>query len=77
MTKKKLHCSFCQKSEDDAKVTIAGPSPRVAACDECVAAMVEIIAEWDGEWRDAQILTLCQLRSDAEILKLWNLSHGG
>ena len=40
---KKLHCSFCGKSQDEVKKLIAGPS--VYICNECVDLCNEIIEE--------------------------------
>jgi hypothetical protein len=39
----KLRCSFCDKSQDDVRKLIAGPS--VYICDDCVAVCVDIIAD--------------------------------
>jgi len=39
----KLRCSFCQKSQDDVRKLIAGPTAHI--CDECVAVCVDIIAD--------------------------------
>ena len=41
-----LRCSFCNKSERDAKELVAGP--RVYICDECVDICNDIIAEDRG-----------------------------
>ena len=38
-----LRCSFCNKSEDDVRKLIAGPT--VFICDECVQVCVDIIAD--------------------------------
>ena len=40
---KKLHCSFCGKSQDEVKKLIAGPS--VYICNECVDLCNDIIEE--------------------------------
>ena len=40
---KKLHCSFCGKSQDEVRKLIAGPS--VYICDECIELCNEILAE--------------------------------
>ena len=42
-----LQCSFCGKSQKDAKKLIAGP-PTVCICDECIGLCNDIIAE-EGE----------------------------
>lgn len=42
-TGRKLHCSFCGKSEDDATKMIAASN--VFICDECVALCSEILEE--------------------------------
>ena len=39
----KLRCSFCDKSQDDVRKLIAGPT--VHTCDECVAVCVDIITD--------------------------------
>ena len=38
-----LHCSFCNKSQDNVRKLIAGPS--VFICDECVQVCNDIIAD--------------------------------
>ncbi len=38
-----LHCSFCNKSQNDVKKLIAGPT--VFICDECVDVCNEIISD--------------------------------
>jgi transcription elongation factor Elf1 len=40
-----LRCSFCGKPQSAVETLIAGPTPAVAICNECVALCVEIIAE--------------------------------
>jgi hypothetical protein len=39
----KLSCSFCNKTQDDVRKLIAGPT--VFICDECVQVCVDIIAD--------------------------------
>ena len=46
----KLHCSFCEKSQDDVRKLIAGPTAHI--CDECVAVCVDIIAD-NARWSAA------------------------
>jgi hypothetical protein len=46
----KLRCSFCDKSQDDVRKLIAGPTAYI--CDECVAVCVDIIT--DDARRSAQ-----------------------
>ncbi len=41
--RKNLRCSFCNKSQHDVKLLIAGP--RIFICDECVDICITIIAE--------------------------------
>jgi len=41
--KKKIHCSFCGKSEDEVVKLVAGPS--VFICDECIAECNQILEE--------------------------------
>ena len=36
MSKKDLHCSFCNKKESDVKKLVAGPPPGLFICNECV-----------------------------------------
>ncbi|MBM3235078.1 hypothetical protein FJZ31_02140 [Candidatus Poribacteria bacterium] len=36
MSKKDLRCSFCCKQESDVKKLIAGPTPGIFICNECV-----------------------------------------
>lgn len=43
---KKLHCSFCGKSEDDVHKLAAGPGG-VHICDECVA-VCQLIMQGEG-----------------------------
>jgi hypothetical protein len=40
-----IRCSFCGKRGTDVGKLIAGPTPAVAICNECVALCAEIIAE--------------------------------
>jgi len=40
-----LRCSFCGKRRDAVRGFIAGPTPAVAICDECVALCTEILSE--------------------------------
>jgi ATP-dependent Clp protease ATP-binding subunit ClpX len=40
---KRLHCSFCDKSQDDARTLIAGS--KAVICDECVEIFVDIISD--------------------------------
>jgi len=40
-----LRCSFCGKRRDAVKGFVAGPTPAVAICDECVALCAEILSE--------------------------------
>jgi hypothetical protein len=43
---KKLHCSFCGKSEDEIQKLAAGPGG-IHICDECVA-VCQLIMQGDG-----------------------------
>ncbi|HEY1775265.1 MAG TPA: ClpX C4-type zinc finger protein [Solirubrobacteraceae bacterium] len=45
MSRAELHCSFCGKSQAAVAKLIAGPTPEVAICSECVALCGEIVAE--------------------------------
>ena len=40
-----LRCSFCGKRRDTVKGFVAGPTPAIAICDECVALCAEILSE--------------------------------
>jgi ATP-dependent Clp protease ATP-binding subunit ClpX len=40
-----MRCSFCGKRGTDVGKLIAGPTPAVAICNECVALCADIIAE--------------------------------
>ncbi|HZL54091.1 MAG TPA: ClpX C4-type zinc finger protein [Solirubrobacteraceae bacterium] len=40
-----LRCSFCGKPKSQVLKLIAGPTPAVAICNECVELCGEIIAE--------------------------------
>jgi ATP-dependent Clp protease ATP-binding subunit ClpX len=43
-----VRCSFCGKRGDEVRSIVAGPTPAVAICGECVALCSEIIAEERG-----------------------------
>jgi ATP-dependent protease Clp ATPase subunit len=55
----KQHCSFCSQSEDERRYILAGPG--VSICNECIEALMEILAQQDEEWRVAQIERLTKL----------------
>jgi ClpX C4-type zinc finger len=40
-----IRCSFCGKPRTEVESIVAGPTPAVAICNECVALCAEIIAE--------------------------------
>ena len=40
-----IRCSFCGKRGTEVDKLIAGPTPAVAICNECVTLCAEIIAE--------------------------------
>lgn len=44
---RKLHCSFCGKSETDVAKLVAGPG--VYICDSCVAIASKIISDSEGQ----------------------------
>lgn len=44
---RKLHCSFCGKSETEVAKLVAGP--RVYICDSCVAIASKIISDSEGQ----------------------------
>ena len=35
-TSQNLHCSFCNKSEEEVRKLIASPNPGIFICDECI-----------------------------------------
>jgi hypothetical protein len=39
-----IRCSFCGKPRSQVESIVAGPTPEVAICNECVARCAEIIA---------------------------------
>ena len=52
--KKKVRCSFCNKSQEQVRKLIAGPN--VYICDECIEICSEIIQdEFDNEPSDSEI----------------------
>jgi ATP-dependent protease Clp ATPase subunit len=56
----KSQCSFCHKSQDEVACLLAFPAPLGSAnglfiCDECIALMMEIVAQENKGWRDRQI----------------------
>jgi ClpX C4-type zinc finger len=40
-----IRCSFCGKRGTEVASIIAGPTPAVAICNECVALAADIVAE--------------------------------
>jgi len=40
-----MRCSFCGKARTEVESIVAGPTPAVAICNECVALCAEIVAE--------------------------------
>jgi len=40
-----IRCSFCGKPRSEVESIVAGPTPAVAICNECVALCAEMIAE--------------------------------
>jgi ATP-dependent Clp protease ATP-binding subunit ClpX len=40
-----IRCSFCGKPRSEVASIVAGPTPAVAICNECVDLCAEIIAE--------------------------------
>jgi hypothetical protein len=51
MADENVSCSCCQRSKDDVKHLLAGPS--MAICDECPGDLSAILAEEHSDWRDA------------------------
>jgi ATP-dependent Clp protease ATP-binding subunit ClpX len=42
-----IRCSFCGKRGSEVGRIVAGPTPAVAICSECIALCAEIMAEED------------------------------
>ncbi len=40
-----LRCSFCGKGRGEVEAMVAGPTPAIVICDECVALCARIISE--------------------------------
>jgi ATP-dependent Clp protease ATP-binding subunit ClpX len=40
-----IRCSFCGKPRSQVASLVAGPTPAVAICNECVALCAEIVSE--------------------------------
>jgi hypothetical protein len=60
----KLCCSFCRKSQDEVIVLLAGPGD-LNICDQCISAMMEIVADRNAAWREEQIEKLNRSRPAA------------
>ncbi len=43
-----IRCSFCGKRGTEVEKIVAGPTPAVAICSECVALCSQIVAEERG-----------------------------
>jgi hypothetical protein len=43
-----IRCSFCGKRGTEVEKMVAGPTPAVAICSECVTLCAQIIAEEEG-----------------------------
>jgi ATP-dependent protease Clp ATPase subunit len=43
-----IRCSFCGKRGDEVESIVAGRSPKIAICNECVDLCVRIMAEQRG-----------------------------
>ncbi|SUN46530.1 ATP-dependent Clp protease ATP-binding subunit ClpX [Streptococcus equi subsp. equi] len=63
----KVHCSFCGKSQDEAKKIIAGNN--VFICNECVALSQEIIKE---ELAEEVLADLTEVPKPKELLEILN-----
>jgi ATP-dependent Clp protease ATP-binding subunit ClpX len=44
-----VHCSFCGKSREQVRGIVAGPTPDIAICNECVDLCVQIFAETSAD----------------------------
>jgi hypothetical protein len=54
MSEPLLKCGFCQKSQDEVRKMIEGPT--ICICDECIEVCVDIIADDErlsDTWKDA------------------------
>jgi hypothetical protein len=49
MSLEAIRCSFCGKRGDEVRSIVAGPTPDVAICNECIGLCAEIIAEQRGD----------------------------
>ncbi len=58
----KFQCSFCGKSQDDARKLIAGPN--VYICDECIELCNDLIAD---EWKEERSKGLRDVSKPAEL----------
>jgi hypothetical protein len=38
-----VHCSFCGKSRGEVEGIVAGPTPEIAICNECVSLCAELL----------------------------------
>jgi ClpX C4-type zinc finger protein len=61
---KKLHCSFCDKSQDHVRKLVTGP--KACICDECVEVCVDIIS--DDRTADPASVEAGQERPGAPLL---------
>jgi ATP-dependent Clp protease ATP-binding subunit ClpX len=43
-----IRCSFCGKRGSEVKRMVAGPTPAVAICSECIVLCAEILDEEEG-----------------------------
>ena len=50
-----LRCSFCGKPQSQVRKLIAGPTPAVAICNECVELCTHIVTEDIPEAPDSDI----------------------
>ena len=46
-----MRCSFCGKTDEQVKKLIAGPTPDITICNECIDLCNEILEEGFPEWR--------------------------
>ena len=66
--KKKVRCSFCNKSQEQVRKLIAGPN--VYICDECIEVCMEIMEdEFEGFNEDTQEINLMNLIMSLPIQK--------
>jgi ATP-dependent Clp protease ATP-binding subunit ClpX len=72
--KGQLKCSFCNKSQEQVRKLVAGPS--VYICDECIELCSEIVAEELGESSDFEMKSLPKPVEICSILDQYVIGQG-